>query len=43
MPFRADLAVEFVDQYARYLEFHSTLDVLKGIIHAIHQRVWSRG
>lgn len=30
MPFRADLALQWLDHYARYLEFHSTLDILKG-------------
>ncbi|KAE8364651.1 hypothetical protein BDV27DRAFT_145154 [Aspergillus caelatus] len=29
MPFRSDLAVKFVDDYAKYLQFHSTASMLK--------------
>ena len=30
MPFRSELAVEFLDEYVKYLQFHATIDVLKG-------------
>ncbi|RAQ69253.1 peptidase S41 family protein [Aspergillus flavus] len=29
MPFRSDLAVKFVDDYAKYLQFHATASMLK--------------
>ncbi|KAJ5366114.1 hypothetical protein N7541_000055, partial [Penicillium brevicompactum] len=29
MPFRSDLAVKFVDEYAKYLQFHATASMLK--------------
>ena len=31
MPFRQDLALKFLDEYWRYLEFHSTIDTLKSV------------
>ncbi|KAE8351274.1 hypothetical protein BDV28DRAFT_23225 [Aspergillus coremiiformis] len=32
MPFRSDLAVKLLDEYAKYLQFHSTTSILKGEI-----------
>ena len=32
MPFRPDLALRFADELLRYLQFQSTIEVLKGEI-----------
>ena len=31
MPFRSDLAVKFIDEYMGFLQFHSTIELLKGM------------
>lgn len=30
MPFHPELATKFLDEYAKYLQFHTTIDALKG-------------
>ena len=31
MPFRQDLAVSFLEEYIGYLQFHSTIEILKSM------------
>lgn len=30
MPFHSELGVKFLDEYVKYLQFHATIDILKG-------------
>ena len=34
MPFHADLAVNFIDEYMGYLQFQSTIEIIKSMPHS---------
>jgi hypothetical protein len=32
MPFRSDLAVKFIDEYTKYVQWQSTLEILRSML-----------
>ena len=36
MPFYADLAVNFIEEYMWYLQFQSTIEILKSMPHSFY-------